>query len=299
MKTDIKIMKIIKTLRNLSFAAIAALSITSCQTKQIDALKVSKDSLQVILHERDSLLNDMIETFTQIETNLAFIKEQRNLISANSQNGETEISKKDQIIQDVQELAKLLQESKARLDDLNHKLKKSGIKIASLEKRVSELSDSLTTRNSEVISLTQELEKKNYEVGQLTEQLTNLESVKAEQEEVIKEQTSTIDNLNKAYYIIGTTKELKEKGLISKEGGFLGIGKTKTLNSDANNSYFTEIDVRQLSSIPLDAKEAKLLSKHPAGSFEFVTENEKITSLTIKNQTDFYKFTKYVVVETK
>jgi len=292
-------MKILNVLRNLFIAAIAILAITSCQKKQVNSLKFSNDSLQVILHERDSLLNDMIETFTQIETNLAFIKEQRNLISANSQNGETEISKKDQIVQDVQELAKLLQESKARLDDLNHKLKKSGIKIASLEKRVSELSDSLTTRNSEVLTLTQELEKKNYEVGQLTEQLTHLESVKTEQEEVIKEQTSTIDNLNKAYYIVGTTKELKEKGLISKEGGFLGIGKTKTLSSDANNSYFTEADVRQLSSIPLDAKEAKLLSKHPAGSYEFVTESEKITSLTIKNQTDFYKFTKYVVVETK
>jgi DNA repair exonuclease SbcCD ATPase subunit len=245
-------------------------------------------------------MNDMIETFNQIESDLAFIKEQRNIISVNSENAEeNEKSKKEQIIQDVQDLAKLLQESKTRLDKLNKQLKVSGIKIASLEQNIIQLSDSLSSRNSEVLALTQELEKKNYEVGVLTEQLIALETVKTEQETVINEQTATIDDLNKAYYVLGTIKELKSKGLISKEGGFLGIGKTKSLSTEANNSYFSEFDIRQLNSIPVDAKEAHLISEHPAGSYEFVTENEKISSLTIKDPSAFYRFTKYIVVETE
>lgn len=289
--------------RNIAVIIAVILILPACQTKtkteQIAELKTANDSLNIVLNERDSLMNDMMETFNQIESDLAFIKEQRNIISVNAENSEVQTSQKEQIIKDVQDLAKLLQESKKRIDNLNKKLKDSGIKIASLEKRVDELSVNLETRNAEVLALTQELEKKNYEVGVLTEQLASLETVKAEQETVIKEQTSAIDGYNKAYYALGTSKELKEKGVITKEGGFLGIGKTKSLSTDANNSYFSEFDIRQLSTIPVNAKEAHLISEHPAGSYEFIKENETIASMSIKDQTEFYKFTKYIVLEIK
>jgi predicted nucleic acid-binding Zn-ribbon protein len=290
-------------MRNILILAIAVLFGSACQTKskseQIAELKSANDSLAVAISERDALMNDMIETFNQIETDLAFIKEQRNIISANSENAENEVSKKEQIVKDVQDLAKMLQESKIRIDELNKKLKNSGVKIASLEKRVDELSTNLETRNSELIALTQDLEKKNFEVGVLTEQLVALETIKSDQDNVIKDQTAAIDGYNKAYYTLGTSKELKEKGIITKEGGLLGIGKTKMLSTEANNSFFSEFDMRQLSSIPVNAKEAHLISEHPSGSYEFISENEQVASLSIKNPAEFYKFTKYIVVEIK
>jgi hypothetical protein len=280
---------------------MAAIFFSSCQSKssKIENLQSSNDSLKSMLYERDSLMNDMIETFNQIEQNLAFIKEQRNVIAINSNNPEVEPNKKEQIIQDVQDLANLLQESKIRLDKLNRQLKASGVKITSLEKQIASLNDSLLTRNNEVLNLAQELEKKNYEVTVLTEQLTAIETVKEQQDVVIKEQESAINDLNKGFYVMGSAKELKEKGVITKEGGVLGIGKTKNLSTQANTSYFTEFDIRQLSSIAIDAKEAKLITEHPAGSYEFVTEGEKVASLTIKDNAAFYKFSKYVVIETK
>lgn len=291
------------SIQNIILLAFAVILVSACQTQtkseQITELKSANDSLQVVLSERDSLMNDMIETFNQIETDLAFIKEQRNIISSNSENAENVVGKKEQIVKDVQELAQLLQENKIRIDKLNKKLKDSGIKVASLEKRVDELSSNLESRNAEVLSLTQELEKKNYEVGVLTEQLATLETIKTDQENVIKDQTSAIDGYNLAYYALGTSEELQEKGVINKEGGFLGIGKTKTLSSDANNSFFSEFDIRQMSSIPVNAKEAHLISEHPANSYEFISENEQIASLNIKNSTEFYRFTKYIVVEIK
>jgi len=285
----------------LVLVALVALFITSCQSKsnQIVGLQLSNDSLKSVLYERDSLMNDMMETFNQIEQNLAFIKEQRNVIAVNSNNPEVEQNKKEQILQDVQDLANLLQESKTRLEKLSKQLKANGVKIASLDKHIADLSDSLLTRNSEVLSLTQELEKKNYEVTVLTEQLVAIETVKEQQDVVIQDQVSTINDLNKGYYVFGTAKELKEKGLIAKEGGVLGIGKTKNLSTQANTSYFTEFDIRQLSSIPLDAKEAKLITEHPAGSFEFLTEGEKVEALAIKDNDEFYKFSKFIVIELK
>jgi hypothetical protein len=294
-------MSFLKTPVQFILIALVALSITSCQSKskQIGVLQTSNDSLKSILYERDSLMNDMMETFNQIEQNLAFIKEQRNVIAVNSNSPEIEQSKKEQILQDVQDLANLLQESKKRLDKLSKQLKANGVKIASLEKHIADLSDSLLIRNSEMLNLTQELEKKNYEVSVLTEQLVAIETVKEQQDVVIQDQESTINDLNKGYYVLGTSKELKEKGLISKEGGVLGIGKTKNLSTQANTSYFTEFDIRKLSSIAVDAKEARLITEHPAGSFEFVKEGDKVASLNIKDNAEFYKFSKFVVIELK
>ena len=34
------------------------------------------------------------------------------------------------------------------------------------------------------------------------------------------------EKLNTAFYAIGTAKELKEKGVTTKEGGFIGLGKS-------------------------------------------------------------------------
>lgn len=264
---------------------------------QISQLQISKDSLGIVLHERDSLMNEMMLTFNQIEKDLAFIKEKRNLISTESNDLEITQSRKEQIVQDVQNLAKMLEENKQKLASLNKRLKESGVKVAALEKQVVDLNNTISARDADVASLTQELEKKNYEITNLNTQVASLETTKQQQESVISQQVAEIDDYNKAYYTLGTVKELKEKGLITKEGGFLGIGTTKMLNTGVSDASFSEIDIRKTQSIPVNSKEARLITEHPDGSYEFVSEGEKVASLAITNPDEFYKFSKYVVLE--
>lgn len=270
---------------------------SSVKDNQISKLQTTKDSLQIVLHERDSLMNDMMFTFNQIEKDLAFIKEKRNLISTASDDPEISQSRKEQIVQDVQNLSKMLEVNKQKLAGLNKRLKDSGVKIAALEKQIGDLSNTLSARDAEIATLTQDLEKKNYEISSLNVQVASLDSTKQHQSTVITQQVAAIDNYNKAYYTLGTAKELKEKGLISKEGGFLGIGKTKVLNTDVSNNEFSEIDIRKTQSIPVNSKEAKLITEHPVGSYEFVSEGETVASLAINNPAEFYKFSKYIVLE--
>ena len=50
--------------------------------------------------------------------------------------------------------------------------------------------------------------------------------------------------MSKAYYAIGTSKELKDNGVVVKTGGVAGVGGAKTLNMDGlNQAYFTEVIV--------------------------------------------------------
>ena len=61
---------------------------------------------------------------------------------------------------------------------------------------------------------------------------------------------------------------------------------------------FKQIDITVTKSIPVNSKNAKLISEHPAGSYEFIRDKDKkIESLEIKDPAQFWKISKYAVVE--
>jgi len=289
------------SLTGILLSLIVVVVLSSCQTKktkqQISRLEFSKDSLVENIHQRDSLLGDMMNAFGQIEQSLAYIKDQRKIISSSAEDAELATSKKDQIVKDVQNLTAMLEENVKRLNDLNRQLKNSGIKIASLEQRIQELSIEAETRSNDIIALKGELEKKDIEIATLNTQVADLNTTKEVQATVIDKQTNELNELNTAYFTSGTKKELKEKGLITKEGGFLGLGRIKTLSPSAKNEYFSAFDLRNTFTFPVKAEDAKLITEHPAGSYKFVSEGEEIASLEISNPKEFYKYSKYIVME--
>ncbi|MBN1116654.1 MAG: hypothetical protein JXA77_05600 [Bacteroidales bacterium] len=287
--------------RNFALLGIAIAGLISCQTQtkseMITELKTSNDSLTIALVERDSLLNDFIDAFNQIESDLAFIREKRESISIETENPELQENKKDKIVQDVQDLALLLEESRTRLASLNKKLRDSGAKISSLEKKIEDLNSNLEVRSSEILALTEELENKHYEVSVLNDQIQKMEEDRIQQELELENKDNQIADLNKAYYALGTPKELKEKGLITKEGGILGLGSTKSINTKVSQELFETVDMRETKLIPVHSEKVKLISEHPADSYEFVTDEDQVDHLAINDPKEFYKFTKYVVLE--
>ena len=61
--------------------------------------------------------------------------------------------------------------------------------------------------------------------------------------------------------------------------------------------YFTTADMRKLRDIPFDSKKAKLLTKHPAGTYEMQKDNEGYITLVITNPESFWSLSRYLVVE--
>ena len=104
--------------------------------------------------------------------------------------------------------------------------------------------------------------------------------------------------LHTAYYTIGTYKQLRDKKIIAKQGGFLGLGKSKSLIPDFNKDAFTQIDYTATSSIAINGKNAKMVSTHPSGSYKLQKENEKVKSIEITDPESFWKASKYLVVVT-
>ena len=158
------------------------------------------------------------------------------------------------------------------------------------------LSQTIEERDQAIETLTGELAVKKEEIAQMNVQIAKIEDSVKFQKKVIDYQ---VDQLNKAYITYGNAKELKEKHIITKEGGLLGIGATKTLNENISNEYFTEVNISETQSFPVFSTEAELITEHPADSYEWVTENDTITYMIVNNPEEFWKISKYAVVETK
>ena len=252
--------------------------------------------LSIKLHQRDSLVNDYVETFNQIEKDLLIIKEKENLLNVQSQDPELTQTQKVKIAEDIQLIYSLIEQNKKKIADLSGKLKKSGVEIAALNKKIKHLATVIEERDSTMMVLNQELVQKDVEITDLNGKMGELETVVTTQKTVISDQ---VNELNKAYFATGNFKDLEEKGIIAKDGGFLGMGKTTSLQGAFSGEYFEKIDITQTKSIPVNAKKVELITEHPEGSYEWVEEDEQITYMVINDPKEFWKISKYAVLETK
>jgi uncharacterized coiled-coil protein SlyX len=247
------------------------------------------------LTQRDSMLNDWLATFDEIEGNIKVIKEKEKIITVNSSNAEVTKDRRHQILEDIQNINGLIEQNKKKIAQLNAQLKKSGNTITGLQTRIASLEESMKAYEGEIAELKTTLVNKDFEIGQLNGQMYALKDTLTLKEEKISGQ---IDKLHQAFLISGTFKDLKEKGLLSKEGGFIGLGRKESLHEDFADSLFQEIDITQTTTIPVNSKNAKLVTEHPSGSYELIKENEKqIAYIAIKDPEEFWKISKYAVVE--
>ena len=289
----------------------AMLMTVSCNNmKEENArLKAKNDSLLALGFQKDTTVMEFVRAFNDIQSNLDSIKLKENIISQNTNGGtEVQTSAREQITGDINAIYLMLQKNRDMVASLRAKLKKSesglagaNIKIAELEKMIDNLTMSIETKDAEISQLKDQLGKLNIKVQDLGNQVTNLntnvENLSAEnkaKQQAIEEKTAA---LNTAYYVVGTTKELKEKKIIDKSGGFIGIGRSKTVTEDFDKTYFTKADITNLTEISIFKKKAVLLTNHPAGSYKFEGADKKtVDKLVILDYTEFWSRSKYLVI---
>jgi hypothetical protein len=261
----------------------------------LSQMETQKNSYTEQLTSRDSSIGEWVTTFSDIEKNIAIIKEKEHIISTNSSSGELSTNKKQQILEDIKYINTLLELNKKKIASLNSQLSKSGGTIKGLQNTITGLEASVKQSESDIADLKATLLTKKFEIEQLNTDKTALQGTIVQKDEKISAQTF---EMNKAFFACGTYKELKAKGLLTKEGGFIGLGKTKTLSVSFRDSSFKQIDLTVTKSFPVNSKSAKLISDHPVNSYQFIRDKDKkIESIEITDPVQFWKISKYAVVE--
>ena len=252
-----------------------------------DSLSNVNGALNGQLSEKEAALQEFVTSFNEIQENLNAIKEKEKIVTASSQSGDVK-SKEETIKEDIQAIYDLMSKNKNRISSLSKKLKDSKSKISGLEKMIETLQAQIDAKDGEIADLKSQLEAKNIELSNI---VMNLENVEAES-------TQKTEKLNTAFYAFGTSKELKEKNVITKEGGFIGMGKSTKLKADFNKDYFTKIDASQVTSINIGAKKVKIITTHPTSSYKLVGD-KTVEKIEILNSEDFWSSSKYLVIITE
>jgi len=261
----------------------------------LSQMETQKVSFTEKLTSRDSSIGEWVTTFGEIEKNIALIKEKEHIISTNSSTGELSRNNKQQILDDIKYINTLIEQNKKKIASLNSQLTKSGGTIKGLQTTITGLEASVKQSESDIADLKATLVTKKFEIEQLSTEKTELQGTIVQKDEKINTQTY---EMNKAFLASGTYKQLKAKGLLTKEGGFIGLGKTKTLAANLPDSSFKQIDITVMKSIPVNSKSAKLIPEHPANSYKFIRDKDKkIESIEITDPAQFWKISKYAVVE--
>lgn len=273
-----------------------SIALISCNNKNeeqeknpvVDSLSMVNSNLNTQLSEKEAALQEFIEAFNEIQENINVIKEKEKIVTNSTQSGDVK-SKEETIKEDIQAIYDLLNKNKMKVASLSKKLKDANIKMESLEKMVANLQSMIDEKDKEIEALKDKIESLNIE-------LSNLQT---SYQELSQENEVKTEKLYTAYYAIGSSKELKEKGVITKEGGFIGIGKATKLKEDFNKDYFTKIDITKVTSIPISAKSAKILTTHPSSSYKIIGDKKHVDRIEITNPDEFWSASKFLVIVTE
>jgi predicted RNase H-like nuclease (RuvC/YqgF family) len=260
--------------------------------KEAESLKTKNDSLMAQTMQKDESINEFIATVNDIQESLDTIKMKENIINLNTnKNGELKLSAKDQIKTDITSIYLLMQKNKKELNDLNRKLRSSNMKVTELQKLVDRLQKDVNDRNVEIEALRDKLAKLNIVIEEANLRLDTLTKVVKIQSSKLSEQQKTLAqqeaDLNTAYYIIGTEKDLKTAGI---------IGKNDNLLTDFNKVLFTKVDIRKLTEVSILSKKAKVISNHPLSSYKLVGDKKIVQSLQITDYKAFWSNVRYLVI---
>lgn len=260
---------------------------------------MERDSVLYMSEVKDSSINAFLSTLTEIETNLDSITQnQENIAMETKGSADVEFNKdiRERINENITVINDLLTKNKEMIAALNEKLRKSNINISSLKKMIEKLNGDIAAKDAELATLNTQLADLRLMVDNLNHSMDSLTVQNQQKEAVINEKTN---QLNTAYWAIGTYKQLKASNILNKQGGFLGIGKEKVLKTNFNNEGFNQIDVTKVNIFEINNKSAKVITNHPTDSYTMEKDAKGvILKLEITDPTRFWKASKYLVIVT-
>lgn len=278
----------------LAFAWI--LSFAGCgQQKaepQVRQVASQDDSLKEVIADRDRQISDLMSTMNEIQDGFNEISEAEQRVNI-LQDGERE-DKAEQIKENIQFIADRMQQNRELIKKLKQQLKEGDIKGVEMNRMISNMLRQLNEKDQQLQQMRAELAAKDIHIAELDATINDLNDNVSTLQDESAQKTQTINSqdaqLNTAWYVFGTKRELKEQRIIVDD---------RVLQGAFNKNYFTKIDIRVTKEIKLYSKWAKLLTMHPASSYDLTKDANGQYELVITNPPQFWSTSKYLVILVK
>ena len=283
-------------MKTVGYIVIGILAITGCNnTEEVQKFKavIYQDSALIVQSiQKDSEISSYLKEMSDIQANLDKIKIREKILTV--KNPETPMSKESLAAQ-VNELDEWIVLNDKRMNKLQARLKSMTTKNDNLSNLVTHLMDEVAERDEEITALQAQLSRADDSLKHITARFNDsIVVIKKEREKVaiMKTQNNTV------YYITGSIKQLQDKGIVNKQGGFIGIGKVAVINPEIDASKFTKGDLTNIKGIALNGKFRRFITMHPDRAY-IIISNGKNDSIAITIPYEFWSESKYLVVAEK
>jgi chromosome segregation ATPase len=275
--------------------AVCALAVVSCNdgVKQANLIAgQQRDSLNQIIAQKENELSDMMTTLSDIEEGFREITEAQSRVALAKQGEGT--SSAQRIRENMQFIRNAMKQNKELINKLKQQVREGSFKSEQLKKIVEGLTQQMEEKDRQLTALREELDRKDIHIAELDEQVADLNTNVNNLTEETTKKTQTINTqdkqLNTAWFVFGTKKELKEQKILD-DG--------EVLRSNFNKEYFTKIDIRIDKEIKLYSKSAQMLTDHPSSSYTLQRDANKQYILRITDPQLFWSTSKYLVILVK
>ena len=282
-----------KKLNFMLFAAIAA-TLVACGGRSEGNWQAEKDSVMNVNEQQRQVLDDLTSSLIEVSASIDSIAAGEGMLrDAN----EGPVLTKQQMLDNLAAFKATLEENKSRLADLERRLAGREDELAKLGKLVKYLNGELEAKQQRIAQLEEELQNANADIDRMRGEMNNLNTAIGSLQDENEQQRRAIESqdasLNEGYYVMGTSRELKNKGLTS--GGNL-FKKKKVEFDNIDKSLFVKIDIRNTTQISIPSKKAKVLTNAPSDSYT-ITNNGSNSVLQITNVARFWSLSRYLIIQ--
>jgi len=278
---------------------VTVLLMSSCveNSRKYKDLQARLDSLSTVYTAQNTEMEEMFAELNDISAGMQSLRDAEHLLTLEAEKEGTASTKSRQQIarlkSDVVAITEAIEGYKAQIAKLE---KRNKAQSAEFKRLIASLNQERDLRAEKINEITTQLAEKNQqlavkiqEVENLTRNVEALDKVNKSQQTTINEQDAAI---HQGHYLLGSRKELKEAGVISRQGIFC----PPIVSSQARQADFTTLDIREMKSIPLNTKKAKVLSLHPKEAYTLEAGEDGNLVLKINDENNFWKQTRYLVV---
>jgi len=295
-------------LQNLIYIFLSAVLINSCsdvkQSKEYMKVVSDRDSLTEMLATKEAEVGAFAKEFDQIEKNLTAIDTNKAKLITLSNKGA--ILQKERIHNLIADIYIALDQNQNSIKTLEKKLSTTG-DLSGLRSAINTLKIVLVAKESEIKILEKQLASLELEVNNLKDavgfkekQLAQKDTLLAQAGQKLELQTKLVqekeNELNKVFYVRGTSKELEQAGIIKKEGGVAGFGQVKVLGEKLGNDKMKTLNVKTDKLLLIGRyKKKKVITTHPSDSYFFIAKDGQLF-IKISYPEKFWSLSKYLVV---
>lgn len=268
--------------------------LTGCGGSGSGKWQEERDSVMNVNEQQRQVLDDLTATLVEVSSSLDSIAVGEGMLR---ESNEGPVLTKRQMLDNIAAFKETLAANKERLAELERNLAGRTDELAKLSTLVKHLNQELEAKQARINQLEEELQSANANIDRMRAEMNDMTTTIGSQQDEINAQREAMQTqdeaLNTGYYVIGTKRDLKDKGLVS--GGNL-FKKKKVNYGSIEEQQFTKVDIRETTQFNIPSKKVKVLTEMPSDSYTIMTTGNS-SVLKITNPSRFWGISNFLIIQ--